>query len=33
MDIFAFRDRLIGDYQEYVESYLDIKDKRIRDLF
>ncbi|MEX2376082.1 MAG: DEAD/DEAH box helicase [Dehalococcoidia bacterium] len=31
MDIFAFRDDLIGDYADYVKSFINIRDNRIRD--
>jgi hypothetical protein len=31
MDVFAIRDRLIGDYAEFVESFISIKDRRISD--
>lgn len=30
MDVFALRDRLIGDYRGYAQSFLRIKDERIR---
>ena len=29
MDIFAFRDQLIGDYASYVKSFIQIRDPRI----
>ena len=29
MDVFKFRDRVIGDYGNYVRSFLTIKDERI----
>ncbi|MCA1789236.1 MAG: hypothetical protein LC667_05080, partial [Thioalkalivibrio sp.] len=29
MDIFDFRDDLIGDYAEYVRSFVHIRDERI----
>lgn len=29
MDIFAFRDQLIGDYSSYVKSFIQIRDPRI----
>ena len=31
MNIFDLRDRVLGDYQNYVEGFLNIKDERIRD--
>lgn len=31
MDIFAYRDSLVRDYRDYVESFLAIKDDRVRD--
>lgn len=31
MDVFAFRDTLVREYRDYVESFLAIKDGRIRD--
>ncbi|MGZ4238943.1 MAG: DEAD/DEAH box helicase [Solirubrobacteraceae bacterium] len=31
MDVFALRDRLVKDYRHYAESFLTIKDDRIRD--
>src|SRR5262245_30074362 len=31
MDIFAFRDQLIGDYASYVKSFIQIRDSRIRE--
>jgi ATP-dependent helicase YprA (DUF1998 family)/very-short-patch-repair endonuclease len=31
MDVFAIRDRLIGDYAEFVESFINIKDRGISD--
>ena len=30
MDVFYLRDRLVEDYREYVESFIRIKDERIR---
>jgi hypothetical protein len=30
MDVFGLRDRVIGDYSEYVQSFIRIKDDRIR---
>src|SRR3954465_12022965 len=30
MDVFALRDQLVRDYREYAESFLTIKDERIR---
>lgn len=30
MDIFRYRDNLIEDYQNYVESFLEIRDERVR---
>jgi hypothetical protein len=32
MNVFELRDRLVGDYAGYVESYLQIRDPRIRDV-
>ncbi|HET6979842.1 MAG TPA: DEAD/DEAH box helicase [Pyrinomonadaceae bacterium] len=29
MDIFAFRDRLIGDYSSYIKSFIQIRDSKI----
>ena len=31
MDIFAYRDNLVRDYRAYVESFLEIKDVRVRE--
>ncbi len=31
MDIFEFRDQVIGDYQKYVTSFIQIRDSRIKD--
>ena len=31
MDIFAFRDQLIGDYASYVKSFIQIRDQRIKE--
>ena len=31
MDVFALRDRLVGDYESYVGSFIKIKDARIED--
>jgi len=31
MDVFALRDRLIGDYSSFVTSFINIRDRRIRD--
>ncbi|MDZ7801422.1 MAG: hypothetical protein U5K81_11610 [Trueperaceae bacterium] len=31
MDIFDFREHLIGDYADYVRSFIHIRDARIRD--
>jgi len=31
MDVFALRDRVVGDYARYVQSFVRIRDKRIRD--
>jgi hypothetical protein len=31
MDVFALRDRLIGDYADYVRSFIAIRDPRIRE--
>jgi hypothetical protein len=30
MDVFQFRDRLIGDYASYISSFIQIRDERIR---
>ena len=30
MDVFALRDRLVGDYRHYAESFFTIRDERIR---
>src|SRR5215218_7519163 len=30
MDVFAVRDQLVSDYRHYAESFLTIKDERIR---
>jgi hypothetical protein len=30
MDIFSFRDDLIGDYAAYVQSFINIRDEAIR---
>lgn len=32
MDVFELRDRVVGDYAEYVRSFFDIRDARIRKL-
>ncbi|MCX8039499.1 MAG: DEAD/DEAH box helicase [Planctomycetota bacterium] len=32
MDVFALRDHLIGEYRSYVESFITIRDSRIRSL-
>jgi hypothetical protein len=31
LDVFALRDRLVGDYESYVGSFIKIKDARIED--
>ena len=31
MNIFEFRDRLIGDYASYIESFIQIRDPHIHD--
>jgi len=31
MNIFNLRDHVINDYHEYVESFLNIQDERIRE--
>jgi hypothetical protein len=31
LDVFALRDRLIGDYADYVRSFIEIRDSRIRE--
>ena len=31
MEVFALRDRLVGDYESYVGSFIKIKDARIED--
>ena len=31
MDVFALRNRVLGDYHRYVESFLEIKDERIHE--
>ncbi|MCC6763157.1 MAG: hypothetical protein IT293_00710 [Deltaproteobacteria bacterium] len=31
MDVFLLRDRLIGDYADYVRSFIAIRDPRIRE--
>jgi len=31
MDVFSLRDRVIGDFQQYVESFLEIDDRRPRE--
>ncbi|MCS6803438.1 MAG: DEAD/DEAH box helicase, partial [Dehalococcoidia bacterium] len=31
MDVFALRDRLIGQYRDYVSSFFSIRDQRLRD--
>ncbi len=31
MNIFSLRDNVINDYQQYVESFLNIQDEQIRD--
>ena len=31
MDVFEFRDSLIGDYSEYVGSFMKVRDDRIRE--
>jgi hypothetical protein len=31
MDVFALHGQLVGDYRHYAESFLTIKDERIRD--
>src|SRR6266581_4311427 len=31
MDIFAFRDQLIGDYASYVKSFIQIRDQCIKE--
>ncbi len=31
MDIFALRDRVVGDYARYVQSFVRIRDQRVRD--
>lgn len=31
MDVFALRDRLIGDYADYIRSFIEIRDPRIRE--
>jgi len=30
MDVFQFRDQLIGDYASYISSFIQIRDERIR---
>lgn len=32
MDVFNLRDRVVGDYGQYVRSFIEIRDKRIEDL-
>ena len=31
MDVFALRDRLIGDYADYVRRFIEVRDQRIRE--
>lgn len=31
MDVFALRDRVVGDYARYVQSFVRIRDTRLRD--
>jgi hypothetical protein len=31
MDVFALRDQLVSDYRHYAQSFLTIKDERIRE--
>ena len=31
MDVFDLRDHLIGDYATYISSFIQIRDRRIRD--
>ena len=31
MDVFALRDRVVGEYRRYAESFVDISDERIRE--
>ncbi|NJN99410.1 MAG: hypothetical protein HC875_37590 [Anaerolineales bacterium] len=30
MDVFALRDQLIGDYTDYIQSFINIRDSRIQ---
>ena len=32
MDVFQLRDSVIGDYQGFIQGFLHIRDKRIRDV-
>ena len=31
MDVFKLRDSVIGDYQRFIQGFLHIRDKRVRD--
>jgi hypothetical protein len=31
MDVFALRDQLIHDYADYIESFINVSDERIRE--
>ena len=30
MDVFKLRDQLVGDYKEYISSFIHIRDSKIR---
>ena len=32
MDVFKLRDSVIGDYQRFIQGFLHIRDKRVRDV-